>query len=71
MQFIPAVILNAKVEYATDEDGTDYISSDPIFGMPRKKLKWSIQETVQKFHTPKKTTMCPWPLAMVIRKDVS
>lgn len=38
MQFVPAVILNAEVEYAADEAGTDYISGEAIFGMPLRRV---------------------------------
>ena len=38
MQFVPAVILNAEVEYAADESGTDFISGEAIFGMPLRRV---------------------------------
>ena len=38
MQFVPAVVLNAEVEYATDEAGTDFISGEAIFGMPLRRV---------------------------------
>ena len=38
MQFVPAVVLNAEVEYAADESGTDFISGEAIFGMPLRRV---------------------------------
>lgn len=38
MQFVPAVILNAEVEYAADEAGTDFIPGEAIFGMPLRRV---------------------------------
>ena len=38
MQFVPAVLLNAEVEYAADEAGTDFISGEALFGMPLRRV---------------------------------
>lgn len=38
MQFVPAVILNAEIEYAADEAGTDFIPGEAIFGVPFRRV---------------------------------
>lgn len=38
MQFVPAVILHAEMEYAADEAGTDFIPGEAIFGMPLRRV---------------------------------
>lgn len=38
MQFVPTVMLNAEVEYAADEVGTDFIPGEAIFGMPLRRI---------------------------------